>query len=87
MDREAPRGWLVHRWACSHLCNHSGLLGGTQVNNYDVLSTVLVGMDATPPEYIERGHSEVSEMAFKPNFQQQAEYGHVIIRNKGSVTN
>lgn len=42
VDREAPSGWLVHRWACSHLGNHSGLLGVTQVNNYDVLSTVLV---------------------------------------------
>ena len=86
VDRQAPSGWPGHRWACSHL-RYSGLLGGTQINNYDVLSTVLVGMDATPPEYSERGHSEVSEMAFKPNLQQQVEFGQVIMRNKDFVTN
>ena len=41
--REAASGWLAHRRACSHLCNHDGLLGVTQVNTHGVL----VGIDAT----------------------------------------
>lgn len=41
--REAPSGWLACRRACSHLCNHGGLRGATQVNAHGVP----VGMDAT----------------------------------------